>query len=65
MPWIGILNLLLLTSYVPYVIILLPATRCVIMHNVAGVNRYFTLCTTEFLAIGGGGHFALYLDGDL
>ena len=31
----------------------------------AGVNRYFTLCSTEFLALGGGGHFALYLDGDL
>ncbi|KAM3709726.1 hypothetical protein ACB094_02G194500 [Castanea mollissima] len=30
-----------------------------------GVNRYFTLCSTDFLAIGGGGHFALYLDGDL
>ncbi|XP_022774967.1 oxidation resistance protein 1-like isoform X3 [Durio zibethinus] len=30
-----------------------------------GANRYFTLCSTEFLAIGGGGHFALYLDGDL
>ncbi|KAJ9670079.1 hypothetical protein PVL29_026561 [Vitis rotundifolia] len=30
-----------------------------------GVNRYFTLCSTEFLALGGGGHFALYLDGDL
>lgn len=30
-----------------------------------GVNRYFTLCSTDFLAIGGGGHFALYLDSDL
>lgn len=30
-----------------------------------GVNRYFTLCSTNFLALGGGGHFALYLDGDL
>ncbi|GMI67674.1 oxidation resistance 1 [Hibiscus trionum] len=30
-----------------------------------GANRYFTLCSTEFLAVGGGGHFALYLDGDL
>lgn len=30
-----------------------------------GINRYFTLCSTEFLALGGGGHFALYLDGDL
>jgi hypothetical protein len=31
----------------------------------AGANRYFTLCSTDFLAIGGGGHFALYLDSDL
>ncbi|KAK5775401.1 Oxidation resistance 1 [Gossypium arboreum] len=30
-----------------------------------GANRYFTLCSTEFLAIGGGSHFALYLDCDL
>ncbi|GLU13121.1 hypothetical protein SLE2022_297670 [Rubroshorea leprosula] len=30
-----------------------------------GANRYFTLCSTDYLAIGGGGHFALYLDGDL
>ncbi|XAR73381.1 hypothetical protein NMG60_11007332 [Bertholletia excelsa] len=30
-----------------------------------GMNRYFTLCSTEFLALGGGGHFALYLDSDL
>ncbi|KAE8676576.1 TLD-domain containing nucleolar protein isoform 2 [Hibiscus syriacus] len=30
-----------------------------------GANRYFTLCSTEFIAVGGGGHFALYLDSDL
>ncbi|XP_022894741.1 oxidation resistance protein 1 [Olea europaea var. sylvestris] len=30
-----------------------------------GMNRYFTLCSTDYLALGGGGHFALYLDGDL
>ncbi|KAI5669886.1 hypothetical protein M9H77_19739 [Catharanthus roseus] len=30
-----------------------------------GANRYFTLCSTEYLAMGGGSHFALYLDGDL
>ncbi|OUZ99316.1 TLDc [Macleaya cordata] len=30
-----------------------------------GANRYFTLCSSDFLALGGGGHFALYLDGDL
>uniref|UniRef100_A0A6N2LY15 Oxidation resistance protein 1 n=1 Tax=Salix viminalis TaxID=40686 RepID=A0A6N2LY15_SALVM len=33
----------------------------VIFHP-TGANRYFTLCSTAFLAIGGGGHFALYLD---
>ncbi|XP_020531408.1 TLD domain-containing protein 2 isoform X2 [Amborella trichopoda] len=30
-----------------------------------GINRYFTLCSTDFLALGGGGHFALYLEEDL
>eukprot|EP00258_Populus_trichocarpa_P006609 XP_002310564.3 oxidation resistance protein 1 [Populus trichocarpa] len=30
-----------------------------------GANRYFTLCSTDFLAIGGGGRFALYMDSDL
>ncbi|XP_011090546.1 TLD domain-containing protein 2 [Sesamum indicum] len=30
-----------------------------------GMNRYFTLCSTDYLAMGGGGHFALYLDGEL
>ncbi|GJX08296.1 reverse transcriptase domain, reverse transcriptase zinc-binding domain protein [Tanacetum coccineum] len=30
-----------------------------------GSNRYFTLCSTEYLALGGGSHFALYLDSDL
>ncbi|KAF8411473.1 hypothetical protein HHK36_004024 [Tetracentron sinense] len=30
-----------------------------------GANRYFTLCSTDFLALGGGDHFALYLDSDL
>ncbi|KAM2668076.1 oxidation resistance protein 1 [Malus sylvestris] len=30
-----------------------------------GANRYFTLCSNDFLAIGGGGHFALYLDSEL
>lgn len=30
-----------------------------------GINRYFTLCSTEYLALGGGNHFALYLDHDL
>ncbi|KAJ6413605.1 hypothetical protein OIU84_006410 [Salix udensis] len=36
----------------------------VIFHP-TGANRYFTLCSTAFLAIGGGGHFALYLHSDL
>ncbi|KAF7839955.1 oxidation resistance protein 1 [Senna tora] len=35
------------------------------VYRPTGVNRYFTLCTTDFLAIGGGSHFAIYLDGDL
>ncbi|PHU01475.1 hypothetical protein BC332_31262 [Capsicum chinense] len=30
-----------------------------------GANRYFYLCMNELLAFGGGGHFALCLDGDL
>ncbi|KAJ6908130.1 oxidation resistance protein 1-like [Populus alba x Populus x berolinensis] len=36
----------------------------VIFHP-TGANRYFTLCSTDFLAIGGGGRFALYMDSDL
>lgn len=36
-----------------------------IIYHPTGVNRYFTLCNTDYIAIGGGGHFALYLDGDL
>ncbi|KAB1210254.1 Oxidation resistance protein 1 [Morella rubra] len=36
-----------------------------VIYHPTGVNRYFTLCHTDYLAIGGGGHFALYLDGDL
>ncbi|KAI5406055.1 uncharacterized protein LOC127082915 isoform X1 [Lathyrus oleraceus] len=36
-----------------------------IIYSPTGVNRYFTLCNTDYLAIGGGGHFALYLDSDL
>ncbi|KAK1391966.1 Oxidation resistance protein 1 [Heracleum sosnowskyi] len=30
-----------------------------------GMNRYFTLCSTDYLALGGGSHFALYLDSEL
>jgi hypothetical protein len=32
---------------------------------IAGANNYFTFCSPEYLAMGGGGHFALYLDEDL
>ncbi|XP_020233297.1 uncharacterized protein LOC109813513 isoform X2 [Cajanus cajan] len=35
---------------------------CPVIYHPTGENRYFTLCTTDFLAIGGGSHFALYLD---
>ncbi|KXG19622.1 nuclear receptor coactivator 7-like isoform X1 [Sorghum bicolor] len=38
--------------------------RPVICHP-TGANNYFTFCSTDYLAMGGGGHFALYLDGDL
>ncbi|KAK7358979.1 hypothetical protein VNO77_00922 [Canavalia gladiata] len=38
---------------------------CPVIYRPTGVNRYFTLCSSDFLAIGGGGHFALYLEGDL
>eukprot|EP00850_Spirogloea_muscicola_P000092 SM000001S04494 [mRNA] locus=s1:506245:507817:- [translate_table: standard] len=30
-----------------------------------GINRYFVLCLIDNLALGGGGHFAIQLDGDL
>ncbi|GAB2226073.1 hypothetical protein Drorol1_Dr00021859 [Drosera rotundifolia] len=36
-----------------------------VVYRPTGTNRYFTLCTADFLALGGGGHFALYLDSDL
>ncbi|CAI0473603.1 unnamed protein product [Linum tenue] len=36
----------------------------VIFHP-TGANRYYTLCSTDFIAVGGGGHFALYLDNEL
>ncbi|KZV53752.1 hypothetical protein F511_00018 [Dorcoceras hygrometricum] len=36
-----------------------------LIYRPTGINRYFTLCNTEYLALGGGSHFALYLDGDL
>ncbi|XP_074590530.1 uncharacterized protein LOC141846397 [Curcuma longa] len=36
-----------------------------VIFRTTGRNRYFTLCSSDSLALGGGGHFALYLDGDL
>ncbi|WOK92167.1 oxidation resistance protein 1 [Canna indica] len=36
-----------------------------VIFRTTGSNHYFTLCSSDFLALGGGGHFALYLDGDL
>ena len=30
-----------------------------------GANRYYYLCLNDLLAFGGGGNFALCLDGDL
>ncbi|XP_076912177.1 uncharacterized protein LOC143570408 [Bidens hawaiensis] len=38
---------------------------CPVIFRPTGINRYFTLCSTEYLALGGGNHFALYLDHDL
>ncbi|KAL8167439.1 hypothetical protein V2J09_008938 [Rumex salicifolius] len=35
------------------------------IYHATGANRYFTLCSPDFLALGGGNHFALYLDSDL
>ncbi|XP_022136824.1 TLD domain-containing protein 2 [Momordica charantia] len=36
-----------------------------VIYRPTGENHYFTLCSPDFLAIGGGSHFALYLDNDL
>lgn len=36
-----------------------------IIFRPTGANHYFTLCSPDYLAMGGGGHFALYLDADL
>ncbi|KAJ8446658.1 hypothetical protein Cgig2_002820 [Carnegiea gigantea] len=36
-----------------------------VIYHPTGANRYYTLCSPDFLALGGGPHFALYLDGDL
>lgn len=40
------------------------STKLSLFHP-TGLNRYFFLCTNEMLAFGGGGSFALHLDGDL
>uniref|UniRef100_A0A0A9CXV2 Oxidation resistance protein 1 n=1 Tax=Arundo donax TaxID=35708 RepID=A0A0A9CXV2_ARUDO len=38
---------------------------CPVIYRPTGANNYFTVCATDYLALGGGSHFALYLDGDL
>ena len=35
------------------------------VHKATGCNRYFVLAMNHSLAFGGGGHFALQIDGDL
>lgn len=35
------------------------------VNSILGVNRYYYLCSNDSFAFGGGGGFALYLDGDL
>ncbi|XP_010446553.1 PREDICTED: uncharacterized protein LOC104729314 [Camelina sativa] len=35
------------------------------IYRPTGANRFYTLCSKEFLALGGGGRFALYLDSEL
>ncbi|CAM0913698.1 unnamed protein product [Alopecurus aequalis] len=36
-----------------------------VIYRPTGANKYFTFCSPEYLAMGGGGHFALYLGEDL
>ncbi|XP_074308731.1 uncharacterized protein LOC141643459 [Silene latifolia] len=36
-----------------------------VIYQPTGSNRYYTLCSPNFLALGGGRHFALHLDNDL
>ncbi|XP_066319573.1 oxidation resistance protein 1-like [Miscanthus floridulus] len=36
-----------------------------VIYRPTGANNYFTVCSTDYMALGGGGHFALYLDADL
>lgn len=40
-------------------------TLCCVLFVYLGANRYYYMCMNEFLALGGGGNFALCLDGDL
>uniref|UniRef100_A0A0D3A115 TLDc domain-containing protein n=1 Tax=Brassica oleracea var. oleracea TaxID=109376 RepID=A0A0D3A115_BRAOL len=35
------------------------------VYHPTGANRFYTLCSKDFLALGGGGRFALYLDSEL
>ncbi|KAF2587732.1 hypothetical protein F2Q70_00033725 [Brassica cretica] len=35
------------------------------VYHSTGANRFYTLCSKDFLALGGGGRFALYLDSEL
>ncbi|KAJ0252414.1 TLDc domain-containing protein [Hirschfeldia incana] len=35
------------------------------IYRSTGANRFYTLCSKDFLALGGGGRFALYLDSEL
>ncbi|CAM0944098.1 unnamed protein product [Alopecurus aequalis] len=35
------------------------------IYRPTGANKYFTVCSADYLALGGGSHFALYLDSDL
>ncbi|KAL0739609.1 hypothetical protein Bca4012_015819 [Brassica carinata] len=35
------------------------------IYRPTGANRFYTLCSKDFLALGGGGRFALYLDSEL
>ncbi|CAH8344566.1 unnamed protein product [Eruca vesicaria subsp. sativa] len=35
------------------------------VYRSTGANRFYTLCSKDFLALGGGGRFALYLDSEL
>ncbi|XP_022550071.2 oxidation resistance protein 1-like [Brassica napus] len=35
------------------------------VYHSTGANRFYTLCSKDLLALGGGGRFALYLDSEL